>query len=151
MKVNFKSIGITLGLVVIACIVFYLNIAIFISGPVHKYNDKIDHQIAHIKKAYTDISDITRHVFHYVVYIGEDKENYVWFNEKGKSIDVRTKDTYDIRKVKQIIKEDYHGRDLKITLGYGYKNPVYVVNFDQGEVLLDYDTFEEIYFLKKGE
>lgn len=151
MKINGKSLAVTVMLIIVALLVVYIEIAIFISGPTRKYEDKVATQIASIKQSYAQIQDVQRHVFHYVVYTGEDQDTYVWFNEKGKAIASRKKATYDEAKVKAFVSKNYHGEDMHISLGYGYKNPVYVINFKQGELLLDYDTLEEIYYLKKGE
>lgn len=151
MKINGKSLAITIALIVVALLVIYTEIAIFISGPARKYEDKVETQIAGIKESYAQIQDVQRHVFHYVVYVGEDLDTYVWFNEKGKAIASRKKNTYDEAKVKALVVKNYQGENIKITLGYGYQNPVYVVKCNKGEVLLDYDTLKEIYYLKEGE
>ena len=37
-----------------------------------------------------------------------------------------------------------------IQLGYGYDNPVYVVYCDLGEILLDFETMEEVYVIRIG-
>lgn len=151
MKINGKSVAVTCGLLFMALIAIFIEIAIFISGPARKFEDKVDHQIAKIKESYARIEDVQRHVFHYVVYIGEDSDMYVWFNEKGKAIASRKKTSYQKAAVNALIEKNYQGKVSKVSLGYGYKNPVYVVNFDKGEVLLDYDTLDEVYYLKKGE
>ena len=45
----------------------------------------------------------------------------------------------------------YGAKEIQVALGYGYDNPVYVVDCSAGEILLDYDSLKEVYFLKKGE
>lgn len=39
--INVKSIGITLGLLLLTCFIFYLGVAVFISGPKFKYEADI--------------------------------------------------------------------------------------------------------------
>mgnify|MGYP006939921985 CR=1 FL=1 len=45
----------------------------------------------------------------------------------------------------------YNAEDITITLGYGYDNPVYVIECSVGRILLDYDTLHEVYYLKEGD
>ena len=40
-----------------ALIVIFIEIAIFISGPARKFEDKVDHQIAKIKESYARIEE----------------------------------------------------------------------------------------------
>lgn len=53
--------------------------------------------------------------------------------------------------VKQEVEKRYGAKDVQVALGYGYDNPVYVVNCSVGQILLDYDNLHEVYYLKKGE
>lgn len=151
MKINGKSLILSFCLIFILIFVVYINIGICISGPIRKYEDKINMQIKNINKQYKDIKNIRRDVFHYIIYIGENKDYYYWFNEKGNIVDKKEKSTYNETKVNEIIKENYDGSDIKIQLGYGYHKPVYKIECSKGKILLDYDTLEEIYYLKKGE
>ena len=50
MKINGKSVAVTCGLLFMALIVIFIEIAIFISGPARKFEDKVNHQIAKIQK-----------------------------------------------------------------------------------------------------
>ena len=40
--------------------------------------------------------------------------------------------------------------DTEVSVGYGYEKPVYVVENDTYELYLDIDTFETVYFRRKG-
>lgn len=151
MKINKKSLFVTICMILIAVIIFYFNVAIFVSGPAVKYDDKIAKEEASIVAQYKDISIIQRHVFQYVVYVGEDEDHYVWFNNESKAIDQRAKDTYREEEVKSLVAHDYQATDVHVKLGFGYKKPCYVVTCDQGTILLDYDSLKEVYYLKKGE
>lgn len=151
MKINKKTLLITICMILLAIVVFYLNVAVFVSGPASKYDSKIAKEEQSIRAQYKDITIINRHVFQYVVYIGEDEDHYVWFNNKSKAIDQRTKDTYREEEVKSLVASTYEASDIHVKLGFGYKKPCYVVNCDQGMILLDYDSLKEVYYLKKGE
>lgn len=151
MKFNGKSLAVTISLLVVALIVALVEISIFISGPSRKYEADIKKQEQVIQTKYKDIKNLERNAFYYITYVGEDNDNYVWFNEKGVAIQNREKTTLKTEEVKTKIANDYQGKDITITLGYGYNNPVYVAKSDKGMVLLDYDTLEEVYFLKDGE
>ena len=135
MKFNGKSIAFTTLLVIILLAVIFIEIALFITGPSAKYDAKIE--------------NIQRHVFHYIIYIGEDEDNIVWFNEEGKPIVTKEKATLQKDKAAQEAQKLYGWKDVKVTLGYGYDQPVYVIEANNCEVLLDYDTLKVVYYLDK--
>lgn len=151
MKFNGKSLAVTISLCILLLIVLLIEVSIFISGPSQKYASDIKKQEQTILTKYKDIKILRRDAFYYITYVGEDTDSYVWFNKVGTAIQKRAKSTLKTQEVKAKIEKDYQGKDIKIALGYGYQNPVYVVNFDKGMVLLDYDTLDEIYFLKDGD
>ena len=151
MKINGKSIAITAGLLVVAMLVLLIEVSMFISGPSRKYESDIAKQESAIRTTYRDIKDLNRHAFYYITYVGEDQENIVWFNEKGEAIQNRKKDTRRDEEVVALVQKKYRASDVKLSLGYGYNNPVYVISCNAGDILLDYDTLEEVYYLKAGE
>ena len=73
--INVKSIGITLGLLLLTCFIFYLGVAVFISGPKFKYEADILEQEKMIQKEFKDIKDLHRHVFQYTTYVGKRGES----------------------------------------------------------------------------
>lgn len=150
MKFNGKSLALSALLLIVLCCVVFIEISIFISGPSQRYADTIKKQEQVIKSNYSEIKQLRRDAFYYITYVGEDATAYVWFNEKGEAIQKREKATLKIEEVKAKIEKDYQGKDIRLELGYGYKNPVYVVQCNQGMILLDYDTLSEIYYLKDG-
>lgn len=107
--------------------------------------------MAAIQGTYKEIKNLHRDAFYYITYVGEDADNYVWFNDAGKAIVSRKKDTIQMDNVKQEVEKRYGAKDVQVALGYGYDNPVYVVNCSVGQILLDYDNLHEVYYLKKGE
>lgn len=149
MKLNGKSIIITTVLVVVLMLVLLIEISLFITGPSAKYDAKVEKQIAAIEKEYQDIKDIKRHIFHYIVYIGKDDEKIVWFNEEAKPIISKEKSTLQLEQAKQEAQKLYGWNSMEISLGYGYNNPVYVIQSNNCEVLLDYDTLKVVYYLDK--
>lgn len=151
MKINGKSLVVSIGLLLVLAVVIIVESSIFISGPSRKYEEEINDQMAAIKGTYKEIDKLYRDAFYYITYIGEDADNYVWFNEEGKAIVSREKDTLRMDQVKQEVEAQYHGEDITIRLGYGYDNPVYVVECSVGRILLDYDTLHEVYYLKEGD
>lgn len=149
MKINGKSIAVTAILIIVLFFVIMIEIALFISGPSEKYEAKVQQQISAIQKDYKDIDNIKRHVFHYIVYIGEDEDTIVWFNEEAKPIVSKEKSSLQLEKARQEAKALYGFDDVEVSLGYGYNNPVYVIQSDDCELLLDYDTFKTVYYLDK--
>ena len=151
MKINGKSLAVSIGLLAVLLIVLLVESSIFISGPSRKYEEKIDEQMSAIRDTYKEIKNLHRDAFYYITYVGEDADNYVLFNDKGKAIVSRKKDTDQTDKVKQEVQKRYGAKDIQVALGYGYDNPVYAVECSAGQILLDYDSLKEVYFLKKGE
>ena len=149
MKINGKSIAMTTLLTIILLLVILIEIALFITGPSAKYDAKVEKQIQNIEKNYENIENIQRHVFHYIIYIGEDDENIVWFNEEGKPIVTKEKSTLQKENALAEAQKLYGWKDAAVTLGYGYDQPVYVVEANNCEVLLDYDTLKVVYYLDK--
>lgn len=140
---------ITIILVMILFIIVFIAQSLFISGPKYFYENKIKEEMTLIKSKYNQDLKLSRHVFQYITYIGENNDEYLWFNQEGSLLTKRAKNTIQYEQVKQILKQ-YGINEEMITLGYGYDNPVYVVSNDQVELLLDYDTLKEVYYLKKG-
>ncbi|WP_278567832.1 hypothetical protein [Amedibacillus dolichus] len=151
MKINYKSILITVLLLIVLGVVLFVETGMFISGPQRKYEDDIRKIETTIMKNYRGIKNIQRHVFYYTVYVGENDKNIVWFNELGEDIVTRKLKTKDFEKVERSVEERYHAKHIEVSLGYGYDNPVYVVECDKGLILLDYDTLKEVYYLKDGD
>ena len=148
--INVKSIGITLGLLLLTCFIFYLGVAVFISGPKFKYEADILEQEKMIQKEFKDIKDLHRHVFQYTTYVGKEENRWIWFNEKGVAITSREDDTVRFDEVKRSVEDKYNTKVNDVQHGYGYNNPVYVVYCELGEVLLDYETLEEVYIIRTG-
>lgn len=148
--INVKSIGITLGLLLLTCFIFYLGVAVFISGPKFKYEADILEQEKMIQKEFKDIKNLHRHIFQHTTYVGKEENRWIWFNEKGVAITSREDDTVRFDEAKRSVEDKYNTRVNDVQLGYGYNNPVYVVYCELGEVLLDYETLEEVYIIRTG-
>lgn len=151
MKVNIKSIIISVLLLFVIIILFYVGVGVFISGPKAKYQNEVQTQKNQILNKNQSIKKLKRHVFLYKTYIGEDKNNIYWFNEVGKEILSLPRNTLRYDDVKKKVKEKYQSDNITISLGYGYDNAIYVVRCDYGSILLDYDTLKEVYLLKEGD
>ena len=91
MKINGKSLAVSIGLLAVLLIVLLVESSIFISGPSRKYEEKIDEQMSAIRDTYKEIKNLHRDAFYYITYVGEDADNYVWFNDKGKAIVIQKK------------------------------------------------------------
>ncbi len=151
MKINGKSIALSVGLCVVLLIVLLAEFSIFSSGPSRKFEEEVRNQMTAIQETYREIENLHRDAFYYITYIGEDSENYVWFNEKGQAIISKEKSSLQMNQVKDIAAQDYNMEDAEITLGYGYDNPVYVITDGVTEIRLDYDELHEVYYLLEGE
>lgn len=148
MNINIKSLTLSVALCLLFVVVILSEIGIFISGPKNYYEDKVTSQINTIKESYQDITDINRHVFSYIIYSGQMGNEVLWFNENGLLLTKR--DVNVIDKEKALLQAKEMGIESEqVSLGYGYDNPVYVVENEQVEVYLDVDTMKQVFYRKK--
>lgn len=145
MKLTGRNAVVSGLLFFILIIVILINIAIYISGPMRKYEYDQALITNKITDKYKYIHSIKRHSFQYVIYVGEGKYSYYWFDAKAKLLLHRNKEDLQFNEVKAIAKERYRINDARITLGYGYKNAVYVIHKEANqEIYLDLDTLQEV-------
>ncbi len=143
-------LSVTIGLLIILFCIIIIEIVLFVSGPAIRYDDKIAAQKDVILKNYEDIEELDRHVFAYIIYGGHDKKNYYWFNENGELLAWREMTKLDSKKAQQEARRLHNMENTKVTIGYGYEKPVYIVENDTYELYLDIDTYETVYFRRKG-
>lgn len=148
---SWRSIFLTMELLFVLMLVIWIEICLFISGPNLRYVDKIETQIQMIRANHQDIQDIHRHVFSYVIYSGHDEEQYYWFNERGEVLTTRKMDEVDISKAEHEAKNTYKLTDYELKIGYGYDNPVYIIENKDFEIYLDMDTMKRVFYRIKGE
>ena len=84
MKINGKSLAVSIGLLAVLLIVLLVESSIFISGPSRKYEEKIDEQMSAIRDTYKEIKNLHRDAFYYITYVGEDADNYVCLMIRGR-------------------------------------------------------------------
>lgn len=150
-KRNIKSMLLTLFLLFSLVVVFYTTIGVFISGPAIKYEKKQESITQKISKKEKDIKTIEKHSFKYVTYIAQTKKEYVVYDKNAKEIAIRAKKDARFEEAKEVaIKKNNTFQDVDATIGYGYEEVVYV--FEKGHIvlLLDYDTLEEVFYMKEG-
>lgn len=150
MELHGKSLAITITLVVVLVVVVMIEISLFVAGPSRKYEAKVSKQEDAILEKYQNIEHLSRHVFQYTVYIGEDDGKIVWFNEKAEAIVSKEKKSLDNEAALKVVSDTYGLETAEVTLGYGYDNPVYVVTSGDVEVMLDYDTKKVVHYMDKG-
>lgn len=147
---SFSKVAATVGLLIILLIVILIEIVLFISGPVLRYTDKVDKQIKTIQTSYEQVEEINRHVFNYIIYSAHDDQSYYWFNENGELLTSRAMAEVRLDEVKQLAVSDYQLEDATVKIGYGYENPVYIIENEQMEVYLDFDSMKQVFIRKKG-
>ncbi len=140
----------TLVLVFLLLLVIFAQIVIYVSGPAIHYEEKIAAQEEVILKEYEGIKRLNRHVFAYIVYSGQDQNTYYWFNEQGALLTWRSLKDLDMETARKAAVEAYGMKEETLTLGYGYENPVYIIEDAQTEVYLDIDTMKQVFVRKKG-
>lgn len=145
-----KRLLITLCLCIFLLASIITVIALYISGPNIKYETEIQRHIESIKEqSKEEFSSIERHVFRYITYVATTKDEHIWFNSENKELLRRKNDELTLDSALQKVRNDHSLSNLKVTLGYGYEQGVYVVENNEYLVLLDIDTLEEIYYQRK--
>lgn len=149
-KRNIKSIILTVFLLFSLAVVIYTCIGIFISGPAIKYEEEqesIHQKIASKKKG---VTHIYKHSFQFVTYIAETNKQYLVYDKNAKQIATRTKIDAKFEEAKQAaIKKDAIFIDIEATIGYGYEEVVYTFENGNTMLLLDYETLDEIFYMKE--
>lgn len=153
-KWNWKSIILTIFLLLLLIVVIYSLIGITITGPYYAGQSEGNKVIEKIEKnEKEDIISISRHSFEYVTYTCETKKKYVIYNEKGERILSRKKTEMQLEEVNKIVNKTYPAlAKQEIQLSYGYENAVYLIEDDNyTKLMLDFDTLEEVFYMKEGE
>lgn len=148
---SWRRLLFTIELLVILILVLWIEICLFISGPNLRYESKVNSQIQTIKSNYQNIEDLDRHVFSYIIYIGHDKDQYHWFNERGEILTSRKLEEIDLNKAKEQAEKTYQLTDYELKIGYGYDNPVYIIENKDFEIYLDIDTMKRVFYRIKGD
>lgn len=150
MKFNGRNLLVTSGLIVVLLLVIIVEISLFISGPKQKYEADIEQVNKQIQTEYKAVHTTGRHVFAYIMYMGEDSNTAYWFNEEGKLMTSREKNTLQMETALAKAQLLYTMADATVSLGYGYDGPIYIVANEQEEVYFDIDTMEKVYYREKG-
>lgn len=148
MKLNYKSILISIGLLMILAMVLFIEAGIFVSGPARAYERELQQYLNEAMEKNADVSNIERHIFQYVVYVGENEKEktYVWMDENYDVLMTRKQDTLDLNKVEEVVKKEFQDEIVSWSLGYGYESAVIDITLKKGQLLLDYDTLETVFY-----
>lgn len=141
----------TVFLILLLIGILYSFIGIFISGGVIKDREEQNTVVEKIENKNKKVKKVTRHVFKYITYTGETTSEYIFYDENGKRLAVRSKKETDFDKVKSILNEKYPNlADQKIKVGYGKKNPAYIIEKGHELLVLDFETLKEVFYMKEG-
>lgn len=146
MKIQSKLIS--LFMILLFLILIVVNYALNISGPAIKAETEFNQMILKIQETYPDCEDFYRHSFRYVTYSAVDDKNFYLFNHYGELI--QTKSLASSKSNEAVVIATRYGLgDAEMHIGYGYENAVYVFEHKGTYLYLDYDTLEEIYYMKE--
>ncbi len=146
MHSRMRNIVVTSLLLLILAGVLIVEISVFITGPNQKYEKDIAAVKVKIAQDYKNIEAVERHAFHYVTYSGHSSNYDYWFDQDGKLLMKRSikKDRREEAMQKAI--DTYQLKEAKVTLGYGYKNAVYIVTGKHQTVYYDFDSLKQVYY-----
>lgn len=140
-----KRLGLTLLLGLCVVFLIYVNIGLNISGPsrrVEQHENEIKQKIMQEYKG----CQVERHAFEYVTYSCVVNQKAYFFDNEGSLIVSKAYDETKKVMAQQMAKS--YGIDQEAHLGYGKHNPVFVFEDERNLLLLDYDSLEEIFYMK---
>lgn len=144
MKIN--RILVNLLLVITLLFLFYVNVGLNISGPQNKYEMNEKQMIQRIQ-AEVACENVNRHSYQFVTYACHDRDQAYFFDIDGQLIVKKDFSESKLLQSRQIANRQY-GIECEPMLGYGQSNPVFVFETEKDILLLDYDTYEEIFYMK---
>lgn len=126
---------------------FYVNIGLNISGPANQNKIAVEQVHEKINRRFPQLKEINRHSFKYITYSAVLKDKAYFFDYEGVLIVEKPYDESQIKRVKELAASKGF-EDVEVTLGYGYTNPVFVVEKDNQFLYVDYDTLEIVFYMK---
>lgn len=144
MKNKIKSALITFILLLMAVILLVFVYFIFISGPVIEHDLKIEKNINSIEKN-NNVENVYRDLFAYDVYIGENKNSFVFYDKDLIEFYKIKKSRIDLDKVSSVALTHNFSKDCEISIGFGYDYPVYKISENDRVLLLDFNDLSIVY------
>lgn len=126
--------------------VWVVEISVFIAGPNQKYEKDIAAIQTKIAQDYKNIDALKRHAFHYVTYSGQGANYDYWFDQDGKLLMKRSIKKDRREEALQKAVDKYQIDNAKVSLGYGYKNAVYIITGNNKTVYYDFDSLKQVYY-----
>lgn len=142
-----QKIFFTLACLFLVVFLIFVNIGLNISGPAHSNEIAIQSVQEKVHRKFSKINTLNRHSFKYITYSSVVKDKAYFFDKDGELIVEKKYDETQLDKVRQIA-ATYGIENPEITLGYGYINPVYVIEQDHCFLYLDYDSLENVFYMK---
>lgn len=93
---------------------------------------------------------ITRFVDDKVYYVASCDNEYVFYDTKGNMLEVRSLSSLNLAKLISLYTTSYEFTDEDVSLGYYHKRPIYVIDNEALELLIDYDNFDILRYYQKG-
>ncbi len=147
---EFKSKTLSIFLVFSFILLCWVSIGVFISGPYFKHEAKSNKIEDKISENHKKVDSIYRNAFAFVTYTLETNKAVFVYDEKGELLLSRDKESLQYKEVEEFIQNTYPElQNVDIQISYGYDNAVYYIEKDYEILLLDYDTLEEVFYMKE--
>ena len=149
-KMKLNRIFVNLLLIVTLIFLIYVNIGLHVSGPNNLYVMTQNEMEQKIIEQVGETCEVSRHAYRYVTYSCIADDQAYFFDNESSEIVTKDYSQSNVTMAANIARNQY-GLEAEPMLGYGIDNPVYV--FENGEdiLLLDYDTYEEVFYMKGTE
>ncbi|MEA5026348.1 MAG: hypothetical protein VB012_01675 [Erysipelotrichaceae bacterium] len=143
---------VTILLVITLILLVMFNISYFIGGPMllNRLADQQIMQNMERKEKKTSCALVSRFADDEVYYVALCDNYYIFYNNDPTVLAERHQDTLNVAKVIDLYANIYDLADATPSLGYYHKKPVYVLDSDQFELLIDYDSYEVLRYYQKG-
>ncbi|OCN05660.1 hypothetical protein A4S06_08080 [Erysipelotrichaceae bacterium MTC7] len=138
--------GLTAFIVLLLVIICVSLMGIFVSGPVLKNEYEQRRIESEIKSENKACEQIERHSFRYVTFTCESDESYTIYDENAKKIASRKKSEADFAKANELLANYKEMANTTFSIGYGYEGIAYVANSGSTMLVVDFDSFEVLFY-----
>lgn len=152
MNKTLLKIFITLLLILAVLFLIGFNSSYFFGVPT--VLDRLEDQDALVKmqsqSQRTGCALITRFADDKVYYVASCDNEYVFYDINGNLFEVRALSSLNLAKLISLYSTSYEFADEDVSLGYYHKRPIYVIDNEELELLIDYDNFDILRYYQKG-
>ncbi len=148
---EYHSKWMTIGLVACLFVFIVTAMGVFVGGPYYENAAQQQVIIQKIEENHEQPKSIKRNAFQFVSFTVFDDDEITIYDENGEYLLSRDIDTLQEEKVKEYVEANYPTLiDAPIQVAYGYDSIAYYIEHDLEVLVIDYDSLEELFYMKEG-